>query len=188
MCGFRVFTQPGPIADNCSCSARPHCLTGSQLVKVGFHANIVDDDTKALAAALAPVFATLGQKLEGEYGGLIEHLWIDLELLEYLAKADGSPRHPFQFQKRVSGRSRFGLPVTPDHFNTGHFSVRPDFALVASLSVERAISHALQRIYQESAVLLGKEKKLGGFDAGIFPERLLIACQHLAHSLPTTSH
>ena len=152
-------------------------------MKVGFHANIVDDDTMALSNALAPVFKTLGRKLEGEYGGLIEHLWIDLELLEYLAKADGSPRHPFRFQKRVSGRSHFGLPATPDHFNVGHFSVRPDFGLLTSLSVEGAIFHVLQRIYQESAVLLSKEKKLGGFDANLFRERLLIICQQLGYSL-----
>jgi len=152
-------------------------------LKVGFHANIVDDDTMALSNALAPVFKTLGRKLEGEYGGLIEHLWIDLELLEYLAKADGSPRHPFRFQKRVSGRSHFGLPATPDHFNVGHFSVRPDFGLLTSLSVEGAIFHVLQRIYQESAVLLSKEKKLGGFDANLFRERLLTICQQLGYSL-----
>lgn len=152
-------------------------------MKVGLHANIVDDDTKALADALHPVFKTLSRELEGEYGGSIEHLWIDLELLEYLAKADGTPRHPFRFQKRVSGRSHFGLPVTPDHFNVVHFSVRPDFALVASLSVELAVSHVLQRVYEESAVLLGKEKKLGGFDATLFRKRLLNACQQLGYPL-----
>jgi hypothetical protein len=152
-------------------------------VKVGLHANIVDDDTKGIADALCPVFKTLSRELEGEYGGSIEHLWIDLELLKYLAKADGSPRHPFRFQKRVSGRSHFGLPVTPDHFNVGHFSVRPNFKILASLSAEPAVSHVLQRIYEESAVLLGKEKKLGGFDATLFRERLLNACQQLGHPL-----
>jgi hypothetical protein len=152
-------------------------------VKVGLHANIVDEETKAIADALYPVFETLSRELEGEYGGSIEHLGIDLELLEYLAKADGSPRHPFRFQKRVSGRSHFGLPVTPDHINVGHFSVRPHFSLLASLSVELAVSHVLQRVYEESAVLLGKEKKLGGFDANLFRERLLNACQQLGHPL-----
>lgn len=152
-------------------------------MKVGFHASIIDDDTRALSTALAPVFKTLSQKLEGEYGGLIEHLWIDLELLGYLAKADGSPRHPFRFQKRVSGRSHFGLPAIPDHFNVGHFSVRPDFGLLTSLSVEGAILHVLQRIYQKSAVLLGKEKKLGGFDANLFRERLLTMCEQLGYPL-----
>lgn len=154
-------------------------------MKVGLHANIVDDDTKALADALHPVFKTLSRELEAEYGGSIELLWIDLELLEYLAKADGGTRRPFRFQKRVSGRSHFGLPVTPDYFNVGHFSVRSDFALVASLPVELAISHVLQRVYEESAVLLGKEKKLGGFDATLFRQRLLSACQQLGYPLFT---
>lgn len=152
-------------------------------MKVGLHANIVDDDTKAIADAVRPVFKTLNQELEGEYGGLIEHLWIDLELLEHLAKADGRARHPFRFQKRVSGRSHFGLPVTPDHFNVGHFSVRPDFKLVASSSGAIAVSHVLQRVYEESAVLLGKEKRLGGFDAALFREHLLSACQQLGFPL-----
>lgn len=152
-------------------------------MKVGFHASIVDTETMVLSTALAPVFKILGEKLEGEYGGLIEHLWIDLELLKHIAKADGSPRHPFRFQKRVSGCSRFGLPVIPDCFNVGHFSVSPDFSLLASLSVDGAIVHVLQRIYQESAVLVGKEKKLGGFDANLFRERLLITCQQLGYPL-----
>lgn len=154
-------------------------------MKVVLHANIVADDTKAVADALQSVFITLSQRLEGEYGGLIEHLWIDLELLEYLAKADGRRRHPFRFQKRVSGRSHFGLPATPDHFNVGHFSVRPDFALIASLTVESAVVHVLRRVYEESAVLLGKEKKLGGFDASLFRERLLNECQQLGYQQVT---
>lgn len=152
-------------------------------MKVGLHATTVDDDTKALADALSPLFKALSRELEGDYGGSIEHLWIDLELLEYLAKADGSPRHPFRFQKRVSGRSHFGLPATADHINVGHFSVRPDFALLASLPIELAVSHVLQRVYDESAVLLGKAKKLGGFDAPRFRERLLNACQQLGYPL-----
>lgn len=152
-------------------------------MQVGLHANIVDYDSKAVADALHPVFQTLSRKLEGQYGGLIEHLWIDLELLEDTAKADGSPRHPFRFQKRVSGRSHFGLPARPDHFNVGHFSVRPDFALIFSSSVEDAVSHVLQRVYEESAVLLGKGKKLGGFDATLFRERLLNECQQLGYQL-----
>jgi hypothetical protein len=94
-------------------------------VKVGIHANICDEDTKALADALTFVFDAMARGLDGDYGGLLEHLWIDVELLEYLANANGSPRHPFRFQKRVSGRSRFGLPATQDTFNEAHFSVRP---------------------------------------------------------------
>lgn len=153
-------------------------------MKVGIHAAVVDSDTQALATAITPVFDALGRALEGEYGGSVEHLWIDLELLAYLANEDGSARYPFRFQKRVSGRSRFGLPTVADSFNVAHFSVRPDFALLASLPVEESIGHVLERIYQESMVLLDKQKKLGGFNAGLFLERLLIECQRLGYTFP----
>ncbi len=144
---------------------------------------VVDDDTQAVAAALTQVFATLERELEGDYGGIIEHLWIDLELLEYLAKEDGGPRHPFRFQKRVSGRSHFGLPAAPDQFNVGHFSVRPDFTLVATLPLPQAVSHVLQRIYQASAVLHEKQRRLGGFNAKLFLERFFVQCEHLGYRL-----
>lgn len=146
-------------------------------MKVRIHANIVDEDTKALADALRSVFDTMARDLDGDYGGMIEHLWIDVELLEYLAHTDGSPRHPFRFQKRVSGRSRFGLPATQDTSNVGHFSVRPDFELLVSLPIKDAVCHVLQRIFEESAVLLKKQKQLGGFDANHFRQRFLTACQ-----------
>jgi hypothetical protein len=129
------------------------------------------------------VFKGLSNRLTGEYGGLIEHLWIDLELVEGHSKTDGTPRHPFRFQKRVSGRSHFGLPATPDRFNVGHFSVRPDFALLSSLSKDLVIPYALSLIYQASEVLLDKQKKLGDFDAALFRKRLLAECQSLGHRL-----
>ena len=150
-------------------------------MKVGIHANIYDSDTKALGDALFPLRATLARALEGNYGGLMEHLWIDLELLDYLAKADGSARHPFRFQKRVSGRSQFGGPDIEDSLNVGHFSVRPDFELLKSLPLEEAVSHVLQQIFIQSAILLEKQKKLGGFDANLFRERLLVECQRLGY-------
>jgi hypothetical protein len=127
------------------------------------------------------MFATLGRELEGDYGGIIEHLWIDLELLEYLAKADGSPRHAFRFQKRVSGRTHFGLPEAQSKFNVGHFSVRPDFALLTSSPVEHGVGHVLQKIYSTSAILLGKQRQLGGFDASQFRERFMAQCRQLGY-------
>lgn len=150
-------------------------------MKVGIHANISDSATRALVNALYPVRTTLSRELEANYGGLIEHLWIDVELLEDLAREDGGPRHPFRFQKRVSGRSQFGGPDVDDSLNVGHFSVRPDFALLRSLPLEEAVSHVLQQIFIQSAILLEKQKKLGGFDAKLFRERLLAECQRLGY-------
>lgn len=150
-------------------------------MEVGIHAHITDQTTSKVGAALRPVFQELSNRLKGEYGGSIEHLWIDLELIEGHSKADGRPRHPFRFQKRVSGRSHFGLPPTPDRFNVGHFSVRPDFALVSSLPTEQVIPYALSLIYRASEILLDKQKKLGGFDAVLFRKHLLAECQGLGH-------
>jgi hypothetical protein len=145
------------------------------------HANMQDMDKTEVGAALRPVLEELSQRLTGEYGGVIEHLWIDVELVEFGAKPDGSPRHPFRFQKRVSGRSHFGGPRQPDTLNVGHFSVRPDFNHLLSLPTKLAVCYALSLIYRGTEVLLAKQKKLGGFDAQHFRERLLSECNTLGY-------
>jgi hypothetical protein len=150
-------------------------------MQVGLHANMCDQATSDLASALSPVFRDLSNRLAGEYGGMMEHLWIDLELIEHHARVDGGPRHPFRFQKRVSGRSRFGLPPQPDSFNVGHFSVRPDFFRLKALSIDQAIPYVLQLIYDGTAVLIGKGKRLGGFDAPLFRTALRGACVDLGY-------
>lgn len=144
-----------------------------------FHANMSDTSTRHIASAMHAPFKSLGEYLAGDYGGTVEHLWIDLELIESHARPDGSCKHPFRFQKRVSGRSHFGLPPTPDHFNVAHYSVRPDFTVIASLPGEQLLPHVLSIIYDSTAVLLGKQKKLGGFNAVLFRERFLGACERL---------
>ncbi len=151
-------------------------------MEVGIHANMSDQATYKLAQALHSPFRALSNRLKGEYGGLIEHLWIDLELIESHAKADGKPRHPFRLQKRVSGRSHFGLPPMSDSLNVGHFSVRPDFAHLASLPEEQAISYVLALIYNATVILLEKQKKLGGFDAVLFRTRFHNECEDLGYS------
>lgn len=152
-------------------------------MKVGFHANVCDSDTRHIAAALREPFAVLGESLAGEYGGTMEHLWVDLELLEYFARPDGKPRHTFRFQKRVSGRSRLGLPAVQDVFNVGHYSVRPDFQLLASMSVDRAVPYVLALIYQSTELLPEKQKKLGGFDANLFRENFRRQCTKLGYQV-----
>lgn len=153
-------------------------------MEVGIHANMVDQVTGKVADALRPIFRELSNQLNGEYGGVIEHLWIDLELIESHAKDDGTPRHPFRFQKRVSGRSHFGLPPTPDKYNVGHFSVRPNFKLISSLPSEQAIPYALSLIYDASEVLVKKKKKLGGFNAESFREKFRETCRILGYQFP----
>ena len=152
-------------------------------MKVLINANVYDADTRHIALALREAFATLEPSLSGDYGGVIEHLWIDIELLGYFASSDGKPKHSFRFQKRVSGRSHFGLPATEDSFNVGHYSVRPDFQLLNSMSVDQAVPYLLSLIYKSTELLIEKQKKLGGFHAESFRANFLGGCKKLGYDV-----
>jgi hypothetical protein len=142
---------------------------------------MVDQSTARVADALRPVLLALSERLSADYGGIMENLWIDLELIEAHAKPDGNPRHPFRFQKRVSGRSHFGLPSAPEVLNVGHLSVRPDFDRIRSLPTDDAIAYALSLIHCSTQVLHSKSKRLGGFNADQFRLRFIDACQSLGY-------
>ncbi len=152
-------------------------------MKVGLHANMVDLKTDKIGDSLRDVFKILCVKLDGNYGGTIEHLWIDFELIESHAKPDGKPRHPFRFAKRVSGRSSFGLPPSPDCFNVGHFSVRPNFRHLLSIAKNEIIPYCLNLIYKELEILKTKEKKLGGFNSELFGSTFSEECKKLGYKL-----
>lgn len=152
-------------------------------MKVGIHANMCDEATGHLPGLLRQTLNKLSARLQGNYGGTIEHLWIDLELIESHARVDGRPAHSFRFAKRVSGRAPFGLPPSPDSFNVGHYSVRPDFHRIASLAGKDAISYALSLIYDSTTILLEKRKKLGGFDADRFRVRFLEVCRSIGYEI-----
>ncbi len=150
-------------------------------MEVAINANVSDQATNNVAEALRKPFKELAERLQGQYGGVMEHLWIHLELVESLARTDGKQRFPFRFQKRVSGHSRFGLPAIPDSFNVGHFSVRPDFKRLTPLPVEQGVPYVLSLIYESTSVLLEKHKKLGGFDAVLFRNKFLEACRGMGY-------
>ena len=150
-------------------------------MRVGIHANMVDLSTSKVADALRPVLKTLSDGLGADYGGVMENLWIDLELIEAHAKPGGIPRYPFRFQKRVSGRAHFGLPRAPDSVNVGHFSVRPDFERIRSLPADQAVAYALSLIYRSTDMLHTKSKRLGGFDADQFRARFRDICQSMGY-------
>ena len=152
-------------------------------MQVGLHANMSDQATNHVAVALIPTLKELSERLSGEYGGIIEHLWIDVELIEAHARPDGKSRFPFRFQKRVSGRSNFGLPAGPDKFNVGHYSVRPNFLQLAYTPSKNIVPYVLSIIYESTSVLLLKSKKLGGFDAVLFRQSFLRACEDLGFKL-----
>jgi hypothetical protein len=152
-------------------------------MEIGIHANMVDYKTSKIADALGRVFEVLCDRLKSDYGGIIEHLWIDFELIESYAKPDGKPRFPFRFANRVSGRSSFGLPPSPDYYNVGHFSVRPNFPYLLSIPEDEVISYCLNLIYKELMVLKAKEKKLGGFNSELFRNRFYEECKILGYTL-----
>jgi len=152
-------------------------------MEVGLHANIVDRKTEKIGFSLREIFDVLSKRLNGNYGGTIEHLWIDFELIEQHAKRDGKPSFPFRFAKRVSGRSHFGLPPSPDYLNVGHFSVRPDFSYLLSISKKEIIPYCLNLIYVSLEVLKAKEKKLGGFDSELFRSTYYEECKKLGYKL-----
>jgi len=145
-------------------------------MEVLINANICDMSTVKLADELRDVFTKLAEQLSGNYGGDIEHLWIDLELSEMSVQAFGRPPKPFRFQKRVSGASRMGLPAIPDSFNVGHYSVRPDFEVLKENTIEQNISYFVGLVYKSTEVLLTNQKKLGGFDAACFRKKLFSVC------------
>jgi hypothetical protein len=152
-------------------------------MKVGIHANMCDTDTQTVAFSLHEPFRALGDALEGDYGGVMEHLWIDLELIEDNCRPDGTQRHPFRFQKRVTGRSHFGLPPTDDKFNVGHYSVRPNFQLLKSSGRDEAVTYILSLIYASTAGLIEKRKKIGEFDLARFQGKYREECSRLGYNL-----
>lgn len=158
----------------------------TQDMKLGFHASICDESTRSLADALRPLFDKLSEQLSGEYGGPMEHLWIDVELLVGSAKPDGQPRHTFRLQKRVSGRGHFGLPAIPDRFNVGHYSVRPDFSFLATHSTEESVSHIVQLIYESLTALESKRRRVGDLDIRLLRERFVYSCKVLGVSIQSS--
>lgn len=152
-------------------------------MKVQFFANHCDTSTSDIASDLSTIFDELACKLESDYGGTIEHLWIDFELSEMSIKAFGTLPKPFRFQKRVSGASRLGLPAIPDSYNVGHYSVRPDFDILKSNSKEQNVKYSIELIYQSTELLYEKKKRLAGFDVDKFRRKFKSASQEIGIEL-----
>jgi hypothetical protein len=150
-------------------------------MEVSLHANMCDRNTTKVADALDAPFETIGKALSRNYGGIMEHLWIDFELIPGHAKL----RSPwsFRFQRKVSGRDRLTGLTMPACYNVGHYSVRPDFRALAHMPLESAVNYALTLIYSSTSLLIEKEKKLGGFDADAFRADFLSVCTELGYSI-----
>ncbi|TDX13388.1 hypothetical protein [Flavobacterium sp. S87F.05.LMB.W.Kidney.N] len=146
-------------------------------LKIAFHANILDSSTEKVADAIEDYFPNLEKELYKDYGGVMEHLWIDLELVERYSKDRDS--WSFRFQKRVDIRASHTELYT---YNVGHYSVKPDFEKLRSLSSKESIcSYVFELLYESTQILVDKEKKLNGFNAKAFREDFLSACVKLGY-------
>jgi len=145
-------------------------------MEVSLNANMVDQATQKMGGILRAAFKPISEDVSKDYGGAIQHLWIDFELIQ--SHGERRPPFPFRFQKKVGGSvfKLTGLP-TPVSHNVGHYSVRPDFQKLLALPLESVPSYALSLIYSSTSVLLEKQKKLGGFDAPRFRMDFLASCR-----------
>src|SRR5450830_1778873 len=153
-----------------------HKLANRMQVKI--KANMVDQETSHIGAVLRKPFKALEQSLCKEYGGTIEHLWIDFELID-----SERPPYLFRFQKRVSGRSNLTGIDFPDSFNVGHYSVKPDFTVLLKLADDEIVKYALNLIYLSTSILIDNRKKLGEFDADLFRSQFLTNSDSLGYKL-----
>lgn len=153
-----------------------------EIMKVSFHANMCDQATGKIAATLHPIFKSIGSAVSRGYGGTMNHLWIDFELIR--SHCERRPPRSFRFQKKVGG-GVFHLTglKTEVNENVGHYSVRPDFDMLLALPLDTVPSYALGLIYDSTAQLISKQKKLGGFDAAQFREAFLQACAERGYPL-----
>jgi hypothetical protein len=151
-------------------------------MNVEIHANICDYKTEKIMNQLTGPFEFLGNKLSHNYGGTMEHLWIDFELSSMSTKH--SRPFSFRFQKRVSGKSQMIAIDSPDLYNVGHYSVRPNFKELHK--AKDAVQYALQIIYESTEVLIEKQKRLKGFDALLFRSEFVIQCENIGYDIRTT--
>jgi len=156
-------------------------------MEVGLHANMCDSTTQQIARALHGPFKTISKDLSKDYGGIMNHLWIDFELIEEHAKR--RPPWSFRFQKRVGGSSPDKLTGLPRgiHENVGHYSIRPDFQQLRSVPPGSVVSYVLGLIYASTSVLMEKRKKLGGFDAEKFRSEFIATCRRHGYEVAIIS-
>lgn len=137
--------------------------TAGTPLKVQFGANMYESKTEKVVRALEDILPEIEKALHQDYGGSMEELWIDLELIE------GRGGFKFRFQKRVGIQNIMGTHIAKYYYNVGHYSVTPDFEVLKNLRTEEEIRHyILNLIYLSTEILQKKSKALGEFDAEKF--------------------
>lgn len=131
-----------------------------------------DQGTEHLADLVRPHLHALTSTLSGEYGGPMNHLWIDLELCP--GDADHRPAFAFRFQKRVVMPREFRALGTPEFFNVGRYSVRPEYFELARVPLDDVRCYLLRLVF-DSTQSLARKRQLKGFDLGLFRQRFAAA-------------
>jgi len=146
-------------------------------LKVEFHANMVDQNTEKVSDIIRKHFDNIQKSLNKDYGGNMEHLWIDLELVKSYKP------YPFRFQKRVENPTSFTEFYS---YNVGHYSIEPDYEKLKSLlSEEEICMYIFELWYESTQILIDKQKLLDGFDATQFRLDFLNVCKELGFSFKT---
>ena len=153
-------------------------------MEVSINANKCDSATSEIADKLRDAFELIEKDVSKDYGGTMQHLWIDFELIQ--SHAEQCPSWPFRFQKRVGG-SIFKLTGLPTRLyeNVGHYGISPDFKKLLKTPLDSVASYALGLIYESTSVLIEKQKKLGGFDAERFRQDFLTSCKQRGFQIST---
>lgn len=152
--------------------------TKGTILEVSFRSNMYDKNTERVAKEIQEPFEKLSEKLSNDYDGNIEHLWIDLELIEsHIGYGKG---HSFRFQKRVT-LSGFGIGGKDYCYNVGHYSVVPDFEKLKTLPKESICDYVLRLMYESTQVLVDKQKKLDDFRTEQFRVDFIKVCKELGY-------
>lgn len=145
------------------------------------HVAGVDQGVEQQADVLQPHLERLGRHLSQDYGGEMQHLWIQIQICP--GDADRGPPLPFRLQRRVSGRQsarRLGLPAGPDTHQVGSFAVRPDPVAFAATELDELPAYVIRVLHQAAVVLEEKSAQLGGFDAPRFRKDILRYLEQMA--------
>jgi hypothetical protein len=128
-----------------------------------------------LPETLRPWLEEASHSLSGrDYGGPMEHLWIEVEIYEYGMNVPDRPPWPFRFQKRVAPRLPSGLGPANVHTNVGHYGVRP---IAEDMRADSAVVAARQvlRVVLKSTDCLRDKRQIRGFDVARFQSDLFAA-------------
>ena len=138
-----------------------------------------DQETSRIMQVLHSPLEEISEELSNDYGGKMEHLWIDVEL------KDNRGPFAFRFQKKVGGKTPNPITgIPPGEFkNVGHYSVMPDIAELLYVPQDQVVDYVLQLIYRSTTVLIEKQKRLGGFDAERFRFDFLAACKKRGYDM-----